>query len=141
MVDDHEGFRKAMRLLLESNSSVAICGEAINGVEAVEKARQLQPDVILMDITMDGLDGLDATRQIRSEIPFPRVVIVSQHDSPHMISTAMKAGASAYVTKSHVVPDLFDAIEAVMKRQTSDPPATRTDAAAPKSKLDAGKKT
>jgi DNA-binding NarL/FixJ family response regulator len=130
IVDDHAGFRKAIRRFLESNPNVSVCGEAANGLQAIEMARELQPDVILMDITMDGLNGLDATRVIRSELPKAKVVILSQHDSPHMFAAAMKAGANAYVTKSQATLCLFPAIEAVMKGEAFGPcPGTAIEAA------------
>jgi DNA-binding NarL/FixJ family response regulator len=115
IVDDHEIFRKGLCSLLAERPEFEICGEASNGLEAVERAKQLLPDVILMDISMPQIDGLQATDIIRNEVPDSRVVILSQHDSPHMLSAALKAGASAYVTKSQVSRLLLAAIEAVIE--------------------------
>lgn len=117
IVDDHETFRKGIRTLLESTPEIMVCGEAASGLESVEKARSLQPDVILMDISMYGMNGLDATQLIRSQVPTSRIIILSQHDSPHMLSAAIKVGASAYVTKSQVARCLLRSIDAVMKGQ------------------------
>jgi DNA-binding NarL/FixJ family response regulator len=115
IVDDHEIFRKGLHSLLESCEEFQICGEAANGLEAVERAKEILPDVVLMDISMPQMDGLQATRIIRSEIPNSRVLILSQHDSPQMLSAALKAGASAYVTKSQVSRCLLAALEVVLE--------------------------
>jgi DNA-binding NarL/FixJ family response regulator len=114
IADDHEIFRKGLRSLLESCAEWEICGEASNGLEVIEAARKLIPDIVLMDIGMPFVNGLDATRQIRKELPKIRVLILSQHDSPHMLSAAADAGAFAYVTKSQVTPDLLAALDAVV---------------------------
>jgi DNA-binding NarL/FixJ family response regulator len=115
IVDDHEIFRKGLRSLLEPRAEFQICGEAANGLEAVEKAKQLLPDVILMDISMPHIDGLQATRIIRSKLPDVQVLILSQHDSPYMLSAALQAGASAYVTKSQVSRCLLAALEGMVR--------------------------
>jgi two-component system nitrate/nitrite response regulator NarL len=117
IVDDHEIFRKGLRSLLEPRAEFQICGEAANGLEAVEKAKQLLPDVILMDISLPHIDGLQATRIIRSELPNVQVLILSQHDSPYMLSAALQAGASAYVTKSQVSRCLLVALEGMVRGQ------------------------
>ena len=134
IVDDHEIFRKGLRTLLESRPDLEICGEAINGLEAVDKGRELRPDVVLMDISMPQVDGLQATRLIRSEAIQAQVLILSQHDSPHMLAAALKAGANAYVTKAQVSQCLLAALESVIQgrpfawnAQGGDAPNTATD--------------
>jgi DNA-binding NarL/FixJ family response regulator len=114
IADDHEIFRKGLRSLLESCAEWEICGEAANGLEAIEATRKLTPDIVLMDIAMPHVNGLDATKQIRKEFPKTRVLILSQHDSPHMLAAAADAGAFAYVTKSQVARDLLAALDAVV---------------------------
>jgi len=113
IADDHEIFRKSLRSLVESASSWEVCGEATNGVEAVEGARKLAPDVIVMDIGMPYLNGLDATKQIRKELPHIRVLILSQYDSSSMVTAAIEAGASAYITKAQSAHHLLAALEKV----------------------------
>jgi DNA-binding NarL/FixJ family response regulator len=113
IADDHEIFRKGLRSLLESCAEWEICGEASNGLEAIEAARNLVPDIVIMDIGMPRLNGLDATRQIRKELPKTRVLILSQHDSPHMLTAAADAGALAYITKSEVARRLLVALDEI----------------------------
>lgn len=115
IVDDHEIFRRGLRSLLESREEFDVTGEAANGLEAVEKARDLRPDVIVMDVSMPQMDGLQAARLIRGERPGSKILILSQHDSPHMLAAALDAGASAYVTKSQVARCLFAALDAVIQ--------------------------
>ena len=120
IVDDHEIFRRGIRSLLEASPDIVICGEASSGLEALEKAKEFRPDVVLMDISMQGITGLDATRLIRSEVPNSKIIILSQHDSLQMQSAATKMGASAFVTKSQAARSLIQAIDAVIKGQPYD---------------------
>ena len=114
LADDHEIFRRGLRSILESRPELEICGEAVDGVDAVEKTKQLLPDIVLMDVSMPNIDGLHATRLIRSELPNCRILILSQHDSPQVLAAALKSGASAYVTKSQVAQTLLAALESVI---------------------------
>src|SRR4029077_14948022 len=93
IVDDHEIFRRGLRSLLESHADWEVCGEASDGQDAVEKARHLQPDVVVLDITMPRLNGLDAARLIRKDTPAAKVVILSQHQPALMRDVALTAGA------------------------------------------------
>jgi DNA-binding NarL/FixJ family response regulator len=115
LADDHEIFRRGLRSILESRPELEICGEAVDGVDAVEKTKQLLPDIVLMDVSMPNIDGLHATRLIRSELPNCRILILSQHDSPQVLAAALKSGASAYVTKSQVAQTLLAALESVIQ--------------------------
>jgi PAS domain S-box-containing protein len=113
IVDDHEVVRKGVRSLLSSADDVEICGEAVDGRDAITKAQQLKPDVITMDISMPNLNGLDATREIRRILPDTSVLIMSQHDVPEMMRQAVNAGAKAYVVKSAISTQLIAALERV----------------------------
>ena len=111
IVDDHEIFRRGLRSLLQSRPDWEVCGEAKDGQDAVELAQQLNPDVVVLDITMPRLNGLDATRMIRKLVPQTKVVILSQHELNAMKQEAFKSGADAYVTKSEVSKELVAAID------------------------------
>lgn len=113
IVDDHEIFRRGLRSLLESRPEFEILGEAADGLQAIEKATQLKPDLIVMDVSMPQLDGLQATRQIRKKLPHTKILILSQHDTSHMLAAALEAGANGYVTKSQVSRCLLSALDAV----------------------------
>jgi DNA-binding NarL/FixJ family response regulator len=129
IVDDHEIFRRGLRSLLESRADWEVCGEATDGRDAVDKAKQLQPDVIVLDITMPRLNGLDAVALIRKEVPPAKVVILSQHQPALMKQVALAAGAGAYVTKSEVSRELMAAIESLLSTgssQSSDHAGNRT---------------
>jgi DNA-binding NarL/FixJ family response regulator len=116
-VDDHEIFRRGLRSLLESHPQWDVCGEATDGLDAVEKTKELQPDVVVLDITMPRLNGLDATGLIRKEVPQAKVVILSQHQPALMRQMALTVGASAYVTKSEVSRELLAAIEGLISSE------------------------
>jgi len=100
LVDDHEMVRKGLRTLLKTVLSRFICDETSDGEQAVEKAIELKPDLILMDVRMPVMNGIDATRQIRRYLPNTKIVVLTMHDSAQMADQAQKAGASAYVLKS-----------------------------------------
>jgi DNA-binding NarL/FixJ family response regulator len=113
IADDHEIFRRGLRSLLESHSDWEVCGEAVNGQEAIEKVKQLKPDVVVLDVTMPHVNGLEAAREIRRIVPESKVVILSQHEPALMKQSALAAGAGAYVTKSEVSRELMIAIETI----------------------------
>jgi PAS domain S-box-containing protein len=115
IVDDHEAVRNGVRTLLASSTHWSVCGEASDGVEAVEKAKRLYPDVVLMDVSMPRMDGIEATRMIRREVPESDVIIVSQNDPVLMQKVAVEAGAKAFVEKSRIAQDLLRVIEALGK--------------------------
>jgi len=112
-VDDHEAVRKGIRALLSTYSILTVCAEASDGTDAIEKAGASRPDIVLMDITMPGMNGLDATREIKRILPETKVVIVSQHEAPEVIRQAMSAGANGYVTKSNIGAELIPTIQRV----------------------------
>jgi CheY-like chemotaxis protein len=100
VVDDHEVVRKGICRLIEAHEGWQVCGEAANGEQAIEKALELRPDVVLMDISMPVMGGLEATRQIRKMFPAIKIVIISLHESQQIMAEARNAGADAYVLKS-----------------------------------------
>src|SRR5262249_40861638 len=113
IVDDHAVLRQALRFLLETQQGVEVIGDASNGREAVEMAEQLLPDVVLMDTVMPGLNGIEATRQIRRRLPKTKVLILTGYMEDEQISGALKAGASGYVVKKSDVEELILGIQAV----------------------------
>ena len=113
IVDDHEAVRRGIRSLFTSHSQWKICGEAVDGLEAIEKAKSLRPDVILMDVSMPRMDGVEATRIIRREIPEIDVLIISQNDPGLMQEAAVHVGAKGFIQKSKLARDLFLALEKV----------------------------
>ncbi|MFZ0199766.1 MAG: PAS domain S-box protein [Candidatus Sulfotelmatobacter sp.] len=115
VVDDHEVVRRGVCSLILSHSNYEVCGEAIDGQDAMEKARQLNPDVIVMDVSMPKLNGLEATHLIRAALPDSEVLVLSQHESPEMIRQAAKAGARGYVVKSSIARDLLVALDTVSR--------------------------
>jgi DNA-binding NarL/FixJ family response regulator len=111
IVDDHEIFRRGLRALLEPSSEWEICGEAMDGMDAVEQCRLLKPDVVVLDVSMPRLNGLEAARLIRKENPATLIVIITQHDSSQIRAAAREAGAQAFVTKSAVGSELVSALK------------------------------
>ena len=113
LADDHRILREGVKSLLEKAQDIEVVGEASEGGEAVAKAQALSPDIVLMDITMPGMNGLEATRQIKALKPNTRVLILSMHESNQYISQFLKSGASGYVLKDTAASELVGAIRAV----------------------------
>lgn len=118
IADDHEVARKGIRSLLESHAGWEVCGEARDGREAVECAAKLKPDVLLLDIGMPNLNGLDATRQILAIIPDARILILTVHDTEQVVREVLAAGARGFLLKSDAGRDLLAAVEALQHRRT-----------------------
>jgi DNA-binding NarL/FixJ family response regulator len=118
IADDHEVARKGIRSLLESHAGWEVCGEARDGREAVECATRLNPDVLLLDVGMPNLNGLDATRQILALIPDARILILTVHDSEQVVREVLAAGARGFLLKSDAGRDLVAAVEALQHRRT-----------------------
>lgn len=115
LVDDHRVVREGLRSLMASYDKIKVIGEASNGREAVRMARDLQPDVIVMDIAMEDLNGIEATRQIVEERPACRIVILSMHATAEYIHQTFKAGASGYLLKESAGQEVVEAISAVAR--------------------------
>jgi DNA-binding NarL/FixJ family response regulator len=113
VADDHGIVRAGIRLLLERQSDLQVVAEASDGVEAVEQALAVRPDLCILDVGMPRLTGLQAAREIRSHLPNARVLMLSMHDDEHYLFEALKAGASGYVLKREADQDLVGAIRAV----------------------------
>jgi DNA-binding NarL/FixJ family response regulator len=117
VVDDHPVVRHGLRTLLRSRPEWEIVDEAEDGAEAVEKAERLKPDVVLLDVSMPRMDGLETCRRIRKNVPKSEILMVTQHDSPQMIREAVGAGARGYVVKSDAARDLLAAVEVVSQHR------------------------
>lgn len=118
IVDDHAILRQALRQLLEARSEVEVVGDAANGREALEAVERLMPDVVLMDMVMPGLNGLEATRQIRKRFPQTRVLILTGYMEDEQILGALRVGASGYVVKKSDTEELLLGIQAVQRGNT-----------------------
>lgn len=110
IVDDHIVMRQGLAALLELEADLQVIGEASDGLEAIAKARELQPDVIVMDITMPGMNGIEATRVISKELPDCRIVALSMHETVDMADAMKEAGAAAYLPKGGPADQLLAAI-------------------------------
>ncbi len=111
--DDHGVFRQGLRALIEKQADVEIVGEAEDGRQAVQLARELAPDVVIMDITMPKLNGVEATREILNHCPETKVLVLSMHADRRMVREVLDAGASGYILKSSLFEELIRAIEVV----------------------------
>jgi DNA-binding NarL/FixJ family response regulator len=115
LADDHMVVRLGLSALIDAEPDMQVMGEANNGLEAIELARQLRPDVIVMDISMPQMDGLEATRRVRAEMPDVHILILTVHAQERYLFPVLKAGAAGYVLKSTVDTELLDAIRTVAK--------------------------
>ena len=127
VADDHDIIRRGVRSLLEDQPDFRICGEAVNGREAIEQALQLKPDAIIMDLSMPQVNGFEATREIRCLLPEVQVIILSQHDSTQVLREALNCGARGYVTKSSMDGGLIVALQKLRKQEEFIDPAIGQD--------------
>ena len=117
LADDHKLLRAGLKLLLQRNPDFAVVGEAADGEQTLQLYQQLEPDLLLLDLSMPKMDGLDCLREIKSRWPEAKVIVLTMHEDENYIKQAMQAGAAAYVHKSAADTDLFKAIEAVQAGQ------------------------
>ena len=115
LADDHDILRQGLKLLLGMQPEMEIVGEARTGLEAVEMAHKLKPDVVVMDITMAGMDGLEACRHIRSQIPETQVLMLTMHESEEYFLQALRMGAAGYLVKKVAPTELHMAIRVVAR--------------------------
>jgi DNA-binding NarL/FixJ family response regulator len=113
LADDHDILRDGLRALLEIAGDIAVVGEARTGREAVAEAERLQPDIVLMDITMPELDGVEACRRIHERVPKVRVLFLTMHEADEYFFRALRAGAAGYIIKRTAAADLLAAVRAV----------------------------
>ena len=135
VAEDHEPFRKLLTSMLQESVDWKVIGEVRDGAEAVQKAEQLQPDLILIDIGLPKLNGIEASRRIRMLVPQSKIIFLTQDPSEDLVQEAFRMGALGYVIKAHAGSDLLPALEAARQGQrfvskgfTSDvltPPANR----------------
>ena len=125
MADDHKIIREGLRSLIEKQSDMTVVAEAGNGRDAVQLALQLQPDVIIMDITMPDMNGIEATRSISAALPSTKIIALSVHSDRRFVAQVLKAGASGYLLKDCAFEELSTAIRTVKKNQTYLSPQIR----------------
>jgi DNA-binding NarL/FixJ family response regulator len=118
LVDDHHMVREGLKGLLAGHAHIAVAGEAANGADAVELAKTLAPDVMILDVTMPGMNGIETMREIRKCAPETEVLALSMHASDQVVNDMLHAGASGYILKTASVQELARAIETVMRGET-----------------------
>jgi two-component system response regulator NreC len=126
LVDDHALFRQGIRALLANSEYAEIIGEAADGRDALDKVRQLSPDVVLMDIGMPGMGGLEATRRIMKDNPGVKVLVLTQYEDTEYILTMLRAGAKGYIAKTATAVELATAIQTVRRGESYLYPSAAT---------------
>ena len=117
LADDHDVVRQGVRAMLEAHFGWQVCGEAANGREAVRLAETLKPDIVVLDLEMPELNGLQATRQIKKVLPGTEVLIYSMHETEQLIREVLAAGARGYVLKADAGRQLVEAVEALSRHK------------------------
>ena len=115
IADDHGVLRAGLRALLNAENGLEVVGEAADGNQALELARTLRPDVVVLDISMPGPDGIEVTRQLKDEMPDVRVLVLTVHEDDGLLRAAIRAGASGYIIKRAVEAELISAIHAACR--------------------------
>jgi CheY-like chemotaxis protein len=114
VADDHASVRRSMRMLITQRADLQVCGEAQDGIEAIEKAKSLSPDVVVLDIAMGGLNGLDAAEEIRARCPNTVVLTTSMYDAGPLLTRLHKLGVKGFIPKSSLGTELLPAIDAAL---------------------------
>lgn len=131
VADDHKIVRQGVRTLIESEPGFNVIGDAPNGQEAVEMVRSLHPDVLVTDLIMPGMNGIEVTRKVRQISPRTKVIILSMYDSDSYVAEALQAGAEGYVLKENGLDELVTAVrEAVGGKRYLSPPLSEARVAA-----------
>lgn len=115
LVDDHPLVRKGLRLLIEGEADMQVVGEAGNGREAIDRVRECSPDVVVMDITMPDINGIEATRKIVADFPHVKVIALSIHAERRFVQEMLQAGAAGYILKDSVPEEIMGSIRTVMQ--------------------------
>ncbi|WP_051914365.1 response regulator [Thermorudis peleae] len=123
IADDHDLFREGLRQLIETDDHIAVVGEAANGQEAIEQVKALRPDVVLMDISMPGLDGIRATEYIAQHFPNTHVIMLTMYQDDEYVIHAIRAGAKSYLVKSTKAEELLRAIHVAAEGGSAIDPA------------------
>jgi DNA-binding NarL/FixJ family response regulator len=118
VVDDHAVIRRGVQGILHNYPEWEFCGEAANGQEAIKLAQTVRPEIIIMDVSMPGLNGLEATRIIRNLLPDTKILLLTLHSSTELVRSAFRAGARAYVLKSDAEHDLVRALNVIVGEGT-----------------------
>ncbi len=126
LVDDHAILLEGLRALLSYYDDVQVVGDAKDGAESIARVRELSPDIVLMDIAMPGMNGLEATRIIRKEYPQTRVLVLTQHEDPQYVLPVLQAGAAGFVSKRALGTDLINALRVVARGETFLYPSAAT---------------
>ena len=114
IVDDHAFIRRGVQSILQSFPEWELCGEAVSGTDAIPLVSSLNPDVVLMDVTMPGMNGIDATRIIRSSHPEVKIVLLTLHESAEILRSGFRAGANGYLLKADAEEELLKAMRVVV---------------------------
>ena len=123
VADDHDLYRRGMQVVIALEGDIAIVGEARNGLEVVDQAIELVPDVVLMDVRMPELDGIEACRRVKAEVPSTRILMLTMSDDESDLFEAVRAGASGYLLKDQPAEEVAAAIRAVHAGQSTIPPS------------------
>ncbi|MDG2176393.1 MAG: response regulator transcription factor [Gammaproteobacteria bacterium] len=127
LVDDHAVVRTGYKLLLENESDIEVVAELESGEQANQQARELNPDVIIMDLSMPGMGGLEAIRRIKAKNPEIKILVFSMHDNVSFVEHAMEAGASGYITKNNAPNILIHAVNQIAEGNTYIEPALESE--------------